>query len=335
MRRWVDAETRERLPLIDSPLFRFALLRVAGEGDRLFIKVHHLVADGWSMTVLTNQVHDRHAALETGAPLQEPPGASFVRYIAEQARPRPLERARFFMQGLLQRRMAPAAVRLRPDLPSVAQGPVERASYVLPAALRAEIDRWAESQHSSVYLFFLSVVLLYLALANEAEDAALGTIFHGRLDAAYRRTVGMFATVLLLRVAVAEPLRFSELCRRVQERWKGAIRGQPEQLSLEELEAVYDRLPDLLDVVVSYESHLPAETPEWLLAGIELGPVSLRIGLLDYASGRLEIEFLYRRAVFSAADIDALYQRMLRLAGILAANPERTVEALGREWRQV
>ena len=328
LRRWVGGEIAKRLPLIDSPLYRFAILRCSGEEDRLFIVVHHLVADGWSITVLTDQIHHRHEALESGQPLVEPPTASFVRYIAQQTAPRPFERARLFLQSVLERRLAPAAGRMRPDLPAVAGGPVERVSYAVSPALRAEIERYSESQHSSVYLFLLTTILLYISLANDATDAAIGTIFHNRLDAAYRNTVGMFATVLPLRVAVADDLRFHELCRRVLASWKGAIRRQPEHLSLRELGAVYQHAAALFDTVVSYENHLPAAGAGVAARGHRAGAGVAAHRHAGSSSAGLEMEFMYRSEVYSAADIAAIHQEVVALSERVLADPEQKVGAL-------
>ena len=55
-RQWVEREIRRCLPVIDSPLFYFAILRLGSQDYRLMIKVHHLVFDAWSMTVLIEQI---------------------------------------------------------------------------------------------------------------------------------------------------------------------------------------------------------------------------------------------------------------------------------------
>ena len=41
--RWEDAFARETIPLLDSPLFRFAILRTGERSCRLLVKTHHLI----------------------------------------------------------------------------------------------------------------------------------------------------------------------------------------------------------------------------------------------------------------------------------------------------
>ena len=328
-RQWVERETRRRLPVVDSPLFYFAILRLGGQDHRLFIKVHHLIADGWSITVLTEQIIKHYYALQSGEPLNEPPPASFVEYIIQQTAPRALEKAKLFLHYVFERfTAAPAAVRIRPDLPAAVAVKASRKSFTLPPALRAEIARFSESAHSSTYLFFLTGILLHIALVNAAEEAAIGTLFHNRLNPAYLNTVGLFNVILPLRVKVADDLTFGELIKRVLAAWKQSIQRQPGRLSLQELTTLVQHAAALFDVLVSYESHLPDEAPEWLHGEDDLEPISLMITILDYPAGGLEMEFLYRTELFSEADIAAIYQQLMDLWGRLLADPNQKIGEL-------
>ncbi len=328
-RRWLEQALCSRLPVVGGPLYYFAILRLGSQDYRLFIKVHHLVADGWSIAVLTEQILKRYRALQSGEALNEPPPASFIDYIVQQTAPRALDKARLFLYYVFDKlSAAPAAVRLRPGLPAAATTKAGRISFAVSPALRAEIVHFSESSHSSVYLFFLSGVLLYIALVNAAEDAAIGTLFHNRLNPAYQNTIGLFNVILPLRVKMAGDLSFGELTRRVFAAWKQAIQRQPGHLSPQEFAAVRQRAGELFDVLVSYESHLPDEPPEWLHGDAELEPISLWITILDHPSAGLEMEFLYRTELFSEAEMAATYRQLMALWGEVLANPDQKIGEL-------
>jgi non-ribosomal peptide synthetase component F len=169
---------------------------------------------------------------------------------------------------------------------------------------------------------------LYIYLINAAEDAAIGTLFHNRLNPAYHNTVGLFNVILPLRVKVAGDLSFGELTRRVLAAWKQAIQRQPGRLSPHELAEVRQHAAELFDVLVSYESHLPDEPPEWLHGNAELEPISLMITILDHPSAGLEMEFLYRTELFSEADMAATYQQLMTLWGEVLANSDQKIGEL-------
>ena len=59
-------ERAERFDLADTPLIRFALIRLAADRHRLVLTNHHIVMDGWSMPVLVRELLTLYA--------QGPPG---------------------------------------------------------------------------------------------------------------------------------------------------------------------------------------------------------------------------------------------------------------------
>jgi hypothetical protein len=326
---WAEQEIRKRLQIVDSPLFYFAILRLSEQDHRLLLKVHHLVSDGWSLTVLIEQIFKHYYALQAGEFLHEPSPTSFVEYILQQTAPRMLDKASLFLGYLFEKMTtAPAAARIRPDLPSGGSVKARRNTFPLPPNLEAAIARFSNSNHSSFYLFFLSSILLEIALANAAQDAAIGTLFHNRLNPAYRNAIGLFNVILPIRVKVASDLSFRDLIKRVLAAWKSSIQRQPGRLSLEELTILYKHAAQLFDVLVSYESHLPVEPPEWLYSEADLEPISMMITILDYPAGGVDIEFLYRTEQYSQADIKVIFQRLLNLWEMLLADPDRKIGEL-------
>lgn len=330
-RTWVEQEIRKRLQIVDSPLFYFAILRLSQKDHRLLLKVHHLVSDGWSMTILTEQIFKHYYALQAGEFLHDPPPTSFVEYILQQTAPRMLAKASLFLGYLFEKMTtAPAAARIRPELPSGCSVNARRLTFPLPPNLEAQITRFSNSNHSSFYLFFLSSILLEIALANATQDAAIGTLFHNRLNPAYQNSIGMFNVILPIRVKVAGDLSFRDLIKRVLAAWKSSIQRQPGRISLQELTTLYEHAGQLFDVLVSYESHLPVEPPEWLHGEADLEPISLMITILDYPAGGYDIEFLYRTEQYSQADIDVIFQQLLKLWAMLLADPDRKIGELSR-----
>jgi hypothetical protein len=328
-RSWIEEERRKRFPVVDSPLFSFKILRLSSQDNRLFLKVHHLVSDAWTITVLIEQIKNHYQAIRSGEALKDKPPASYLEYLLQQNAPSALEKARFFFTYLFEKlTSAPPAARIRPDLPRPVSNQAARKTFSIPPTLRAEILRFNESNHSSVYLFFLSSILLDISLANAIGDTAIGTLFHNRLNPAYANTVGLFNVILPLRVKVSEDLSFRDLIKRVLSAWKQAIQRQPGRLSLQELTLLYQHADNLFDVLVSYENHLPEELPEWLHGNDDLEPISLMITILDYPSGGLDVEFLYRTEMYSQGDIETVYIQLVRLWEQLLAEPDEKIREL-------
>ena len=54
-RQWESAVTRDLMPLIDSPLYYFAIFKLGENDGGLLIKTHHLISDGWSQVLIGNR----------------------------------------------------------------------------------------------------------------------------------------------------------------------------------------------------------------------------------------------------------------------------------------
>ena len=63
---WETAVTREPIRLEESPLYRFVLFRDGESSGGLLIKLHHIIADGWSQILLCNRIGQTYLELLEG-----------------------------------------------------------------------------------------------------------------------------------------------------------------------------------------------------------------------------------------------------------------------------
>ena len=54
LENWENAITRESIPLFEGPLYRFVLFRDGESSGGVLVKLHHIIADGWSQIMLCN-----------------------------------------------------------------------------------------------------------------------------------------------------------------------------------------------------------------------------------------------------------------------------------------
>ena len=63
---WESAVTHELIPLFDGPLYRFILFRDSENSGGILVKLHHIIADGWSQIMLCNKIGRTYLDLLTG-----------------------------------------------------------------------------------------------------------------------------------------------------------------------------------------------------------------------------------------------------------------------------
>ena len=84
--RWEEAFTRELMPLLDSPLYRFVLLRTGENTGGLVLKTHHLISDGWTQALVCNRIGQVYLDLLAGREPHLDPIPSYETHIEEEQR---------------------------------------------------------------------------------------------------------------------------------------------------------------------------------------------------------------------------------------------------------
>ena len=63
---WETAVTRELIRLEDGPLYRFVLFRDGESSGGVLVKLHHIIADGWSQIMICNRIGQTYLQLLEG-----------------------------------------------------------------------------------------------------------------------------------------------------------------------------------------------------------------------------------------------------------------------------
>ena len=71
MRVWLERITKKTFQLIDSDLFFFAYIKFNEIESGYYLKLHHLVSDGWTCFLLFLEINEIYEALEAGKSIDE------------------------------------------------------------------------------------------------------------------------------------------------------------------------------------------------------------------------------------------------------------------------
>ena len=82
--RWEEAVTREAIPLLDAPLYRFLLFRSGEQDGGLVMKLHHIISDGWTQILLCNRVGHAYLDLLSGEEPVLEPCPSYEAHVKEE-----------------------------------------------------------------------------------------------------------------------------------------------------------------------------------------------------------------------------------------------------------
>jgi len=327
------AECARPFDLRRGPLLRTTLVRLTPTEHVLVLALHHIVTDGWSTAVLTEDL----AALYAGATLDPIP----LRYNDFAAWQRDWAAGEDAARSLDHWRTALAGVEPL-DLPTdrprpavrTANGAVHR--FGLPAEETAALVELGKRRDSTLFMTLLAACQVLLARYSGQRDIAVGTVTAGRDRAELDRLVGFFVNTVTLRTDVDPAETFAGLLRRVRGTVLAAFAHQdvPFERVVDALAPERDpsRNP-LFDVMVLLQNtpdeipDLPGLTATEVAAPIVSSTHDLTIEFQQYGPELLAgIE--YNPDLFDADTIARLAHHLRVLLAEVAAAPDRPLAAV-------
>ncbi|WP_122760505.1 non-ribosomal peptide synthetase, partial [Pseudomonas viridiflava] len=198
------AEAVAPFDLAHGPLIRAHLLQVADERHVLLLTVHHIVADGWSMGVLTQELLALYPAFCQEQPDPLPPLAiQYADYAVWQRRwltgERLQHQAAYWRQVL---EGAPTLLTLPTDRPRPAQQDFAGASLALQldARLAADLRKLAQRQSVTLYMALMAAWAMTLTRLSGQAEVVIGSPVAGRGRTELEDLVGLFVNTLAVRI---------------------------------------------------------------------------------------------------------------------------------------
>ncbi len=329
----------ERASLLDAllpfdlergPLLRAVLLCLDPEDHVLFLTVHHIIWDGWSLNVFVREL----SAFYRGAPAPPELAVQYSDY-SEWQRQRlqgeKLERHLAYWRERLAG--APAALDLptdRPRPPFPTWHGASRRLEIDPATTAA-VRALARRDGASVFMTLLAGFTAVLARCARQLDVTVGVPTANRERTELKPLLGFFANNLVLRVDVAADATFHELLARVREVTLGAYSHQevPFEKLVEALrpERLVGQNP-LYQVAFALEDSV---RPALDLPGVTATPLTADSGTAKYdlglymedRDGRITGLLEYNPDLFEPATAARLLARFAALLAAAAADPGR------------
>ncbi|QAT84065.1 tyrocidine synthase [Corallococcus coralloides] len=337
--------------LAKGPLLRALLLTSAPGEHLLVVVVHHIISDGWSMTLLVREVALLYGAFARGQAAPLPPlGIQYADFGVWQ---------REWMQGprlekqldYWKRQLAgvPSALELPTDFPRPANrdGRGARHDVLLPRELTDALKALAQQEGASLYMALLTGWQVLMARYSGQDDVTVGSPMAGRTRGEVEGLIGLFVNAQVLRTRVTGTASFRTLLRQVRETVLGAQEHQ--ELPIERLveEVKPERIPGrtpFFQVMLTYQaSFRGAATVEGVkLEALELDTFSAKFDLtlqvLETDAG-LKGYLEYTTDLFTASTAARMAEHLRVLLQEAVAQPDAHVSSLqllaGEERRQV
>ncbi|MER5716447.1 condensation domain-containing protein [Streptomyces sp. NPDC002132] len=340
--RLVSEEVHAPFDLRTAPLFRVRLIRTAADEHVMVFVMHHIVADGWSLQVLVQEVADLYAAAVTGADLELAPlPKQFADYAVQQrerlAGPRREKLVSYWSERLAG---APGVLELPTDRPRPAEASFrgDRHTFTVPQQTHLALTALGRSAGASPFMTCLAAFAVLLSRWSGQHDILLGTPVGNRDRAEWSSVVGYFADTLVMRTELTDDPTFTQLLARVRRSSLDAFvhRDLPFRALVEALEP--ERAPhrNPLFQVMFILQNIPPRRRKVEFAGLTMALredvrttsiFDLRLDLFQSEHG-LRGQLEYNTDLFDRTTVERLADRYLALLADACAAPDTAVSAL-------
>src|SRR5690606_33882369 len=199
-----------------APLMRAKLVATGERRHLLLIAAHHIVTDGWSIGVITNDLAELYRARVEGRPLRLAAlDSSFAAYVAEQSRLTDDARTEASIAYWRERLsgLEPLPLPLDRQRGRQARREGDRVEWRIDGQSLAALSELARREAATPFMGFLAVFGALLMRHCRHEDIAVGTPVALRHGLASESLVGYCINTLVLRNDLGGNPSFLELLR--------------------------------------------------------------------------------------------------------------------------
>jgi amino acid adenylation domain-containing protein len=257
---WMKGEYAKPFQLYEHLLFQFALCKVSDDCYYWFKKAHHIIVDGWAASLVTKRVAEAYNALSAGQADIQQTRPSYLDYVFnDQAyldSDKAVQHERYWLDKF---RELPEPLLVR-KYAAQFQGkiiPSQRSKLVLEQSFYAQLLTFAKEHKASIFHIFLGALYCYFARTGNREDFVVGLPTLNRNNAAFKQTVGMFASTSPAWFQLGTNLSLIELLRAIGTVLQQDYRNQRfpvseinRQLGLHQVSR-----QQLFDITLSYAKH--------------------------------------------------------------------------------
>ncbi|HVT49685.1 MAG TPA: amino acid adenylation domain-containing protein [Vicinamibacterales bacterium] len=335
----VRAEITVPFDLARGPLMRAAVIQLDADDHVLVITGHHVIFDGWSETVLFDDLEALYAAARSGEAARLPELAvQYADFAVWQAQAVPsdaIERSLDYWRRQLGdlATLALPSDRPRPRQPTMAGALRELA---VPPSTTAAIRALARRCGTTTFVVTAAAFQALLQRYTGQGDIPIGVITSGRTRSEVERLIGCFINTIVLRGDLSDDPNFVELVRRT---------GAATLEAHKHTDAPFERVVEALGVHRDPSRHplfqvlfnfSPVGRVRRTFAGLSLTRMPIDTGLAkfdltlelaevgDELCGSIE----YSSELFDAPTIDRLISHFTALLEGAAQSPETPVSAL-------
>lgn len=287
------------------------------------MKIHHLIADGWTLGLISNEVIQKYSNLKNKITEEEQNSTSYIDFIESEQK---------YLQSEKYKKDKLYWENKHQELPEIASIPGSlssnnnmvscsgnRIQYTLPKKMVDLIRNLCNEKKVSVYNFFMALFGVYIGKASNLKEFVIGTPILNRTNFKEKHTLGMFISTVPFKITLEDNTTFCDFLSDIAKDSIGMLRHQryPYQHLLEHLRKKDQDLPNLYHILFSYQITNASDDDtnvnhysQWSFNGNCADNIAIHLYDIN-DSGDLTIAYDYQNTIYSSEDIESIHRRIL------------------------
>ena len=191
---WVNRCACSVYELYDTKLYGVYTFKIQEDYYGMLLKMHHIIADGWSFALFAQQVSRVYERLKESNETIEHEQYSYKSYILNSTRY--LQSSKYVKDKEFWKKELDNVKEIENTVSKSLQG--IRKTYDISAEHSAKIKQYTTEKHISLNTFYTAVYMMYVYKTSGQSDQMVGIPVLGRSNTYENNTMGMFVSPMPL-----------------------------------------------------------------------------------------------------------------------------------------
>ena len=330
---WEIAVTREPIPL-DGPLYRFVLFQDGEGSGGILVKLHHIIADGWSQIMLCNRIANTYLELLGGKEVSLTEAPDYKLHVEEEQQylqSKAFSKDEAYWQDVVSKSGEPSVLK---SVNSAAISPVgRRVSFELPQILNHAIYSYCQEKRVAPFAVFYMALAIYFKRIGGAERFTIGVPIFNRTNYKFKQTTGMFVTTLPFYNEINDEWTLNQFNDSLMESWYDMLRHQ--RYPFTKINELAGRDGRLFHIALSYQDSKIFESKDasvhlsgrWHYCGYQAEQLTIHLTNL-FEHQRYAIDYDYLAQFFAEEEIENLHKNLCEIMNEALSDPDKPIHKL-------
>lgn len=322
---WINVEIKRNIFDNDSDLYKFTILRLPEGNMAVLTLQHHIISDGWSLTIVGN-VLSEYLINENK---QETLAYTYLDYVKEELKytnSKRYERDKQFWLKKLENFESNQLFKKHST--HCAQG--DRKGYSLSDIDTHKIKVFCDKNKISINNLFTTAMIILKYKKTYAEKISIGSIMHNRTKQIEKSITGVFSKALPLIVDVSSNNSISELLSKTKIESFNLLKHRKYPYS--QIEDDNKNKYGMLDCTISFQNKQynskvieNGYSDVWLDNGLCDTPLAISISNRNRNSV-LDIDYDYQIAIVNEKEVKYLHKAIVKLVKDIIEHPNKEIK---------